>query len=88
MAVWYLNEVCSNRWIGRRGFVKWSPRSPDLMAWDMFLSGDLTNIVLKNKLIELEKRSTNIADSLRNSVHSVYDRLGYCMAVNGHNFDH
>ncbi|XP_018317043.1 uncharacterized protein [Mycetomoellerius zeteki] len=33
----YLNEVFSNRWIGRRGYIEWPARSPDLDPLDYFL---------------------------------------------------
>ena len=33
----FLDEIFQNRWIGRKGFVEYPPRSPDLTQQDFFL---------------------------------------------------
>lgn len=38
-----LNRTFANQWIGFRGFVNWSPRSPDLNPLDYFLWGYVKN---------------------------------------------
>jgi len=38
------------RWIGRRGAIKWPPRSPDLTPLDYFMWGYLKERVYKTKI--------------------------------------
>ncbi|KZC06780.1 hypothetical protein WN55_07912 [Dufourea novaeangliae] len=40
-----LNKLYPNKWIGRGGFISWSPRSPDSTPLDFFLWGALKNAV-------------------------------------------
>ena len=44
----WLNEHFLDRWIGRRGFVKWPVRSPDLTPLDFFLWRILKNQVFSD----------------------------------------
>ena len=41
----WLNEKFGERWIGRRGFIEWQPRSPDLSPCDFLLWGVLKDRV-------------------------------------------
>jgi transposase len=45
----FLDELLPNRWIGRRGFVEYPPRSPDLTPLDFFLWGYLKDKVYAKK---------------------------------------
>ena len=45
----WLDEHFPDRWIGRRGFVEWPARSPDLTPLDFFLWGVLKNQVFSDK---------------------------------------
>jgi len=42
----YLNNIFHESWIGRYGYIRWPPRSPDLTSRD-FLWGYIKNIVYK-----------------------------------------
>lgn len=35
----YLNGIIPDHWIGKRGFIKWPARSPDLTTLDFYLCG-------------------------------------------------
>ena len=55
----YLDELFPNRWIGRRGFVEWPARLPDLSPLDYFLWGYLKCKVFATKpsdINELKRR--------------------------------
>lgn len=92
----YLNQVFPRRWIGRRGPIEWPPRSPDLNPLDFFLWGHLKSVVYKERPANLEDLRNKIAQEmqripqewLRNSLRGFYDRLGYCQAANGAQFEH
>lgn len=92
----YLNQVFPNRWIGRRGTVEWPPRSPDLTPLDFFLWGHLKNVVYKSRpdnIEELKNRirieCSNISQITINRVQQEFiDRLGYCQAQEGRQFQH
>ncbi|EFN89314.1 hypothetical protein EAI_05291, partial [Harpegnathos saltator] len=45
----FLNRSFPSRWIGRRGAIEWSARSPDLSPLDFFLWGYLKNKVYATK---------------------------------------
>lgn len=92
----YLDQVFPNRWIGRRGTVEWAPRSPDLTPLDFFLWGHLKNVVYKCKpdnIQELKNKirleCNNISQETINKVQQEFiDRLGYCQAQEGFQFEH
>lgn len=92
----YLDEVFPDRWIGRRGFIEWPARSPDLTPLDFFLWGYLKSKVFKTKPIDLEDLKIRIRNEIRlippNVVHNnqieFVNRLGYCQVVNGEHFEH
>lgn len=92
----YLDEIFHTRWIGRRGEIEWPPRSPDLNPLDFFLWGHLKSVVYRtrpNTLLELEQRiemeiNEIEPQSLENVRNEFIDRLGYCQAVEGFQFEH
>lgn len=92
----YLNTIFPQRWIGRRGYIEWPARSPDLSPMDFFLWGHLKSVVYKDlpqSLEELEDRIRAATqeitpESIQNSLRSFVDRLGYCQAAEGFQFEH
>lgn len=94
----YLNNVFRDNWIGRFGPQKWPARSPDLNPLDFFYWGFMKNTVFNNQeepvtnLEELRNKiltvsATITVDMLRNVNNSFYNRLGFCLAVNGGHFE-
>lgn len=85
-----------NRWIGRRGSIEWPPRSPDLNPLDYFLWGHLKNVVYSTKPESLDDLKTRIMrecanisrETIRRVQHEFIDRLGYCQAQEGFQFEH
>lgn len=93
----YLNDAFPNSWIGRNGTVAWPPRSPDLSPLDFFFWGYLKSKIytvrrhpnLESLKDRIQEVCFNITpDVLENVRRSFYDRLGYCLAVNGQTFEH
>lgn len=92
----YLDVVFNDRWIGRRGYIEWPARSPDLTPHDFFLWGYLKGRVYKTRprnLQELQQRIQDECDVIpaeyfRNAIDSFYNRLAYCQEVNGALFEH
>jgi hypothetical protein len=92
----YINQVFPNKWIGRRGPVEWPPRSPDLTPLDFFLWGHLKNVVYKVRPANIEDLKNRITTECRNiseeTIRKVQqefiDRLGYCQAAEGGQFQH
>jgi hypothetical protein len=93
----YLNRAFNGNVIGLNHTVNWPARSPDLSPNDFFLWGHLKNRIYKDKkypnLDELKNAIS--AECNRISVYQLanvrrefYDRLGYCLAVNGGIFEH
>lgn len=91
----YLDETFPNRWIGRGGEINWPARSPDLSPNDFFYWGFLKSKVyngeiedvgdLQRKIIAASQEIT--AQQLANTINNFYDRLTYCMNVNGGIFE-
>lgn len=93
----FLNNTFHETWIGRGGAIGWPARSPDLAPNDFFLWPYLKSKVyssrvhpnldsLKDKITEVcFNISPRLLDNIRRNF---YDRLGYCMAVNGNLFEH
>jgi hypothetical protein len=94
----FLNSTFQNHWIGRGGTIHWPARSPDIAPNDFFLWGYLKNNLYNN---EATFQSVNdlkeaIVENCQNVSHYMlanvrrefYDRLGYCLAVNGGLFEH
>lgn len=92
----YLNQMFPNRWIGRRGPIEWPARSPDLTPLDFFLWGYLKSKVYINRPNTLDELKIRIReevqritpDVLRNCQEEFRNRLGYCLAVQGAQFEH
>lgn len=92
----YLNNIFPNRWIGRRGFIEWPPRSPDLTPLDFYLWGHLKTNVYRNRPNNLEDLQNRLRqemaeippEALTNCLRSFSDRLAHCLAVNGAQFEH
>jgi len=62
-----LNNVFTNRWIGRRGTIEWPPRSPDLNPLDFFYWGYLKTKVYETRfenLEELREEIVNVSNSI------------------------
>ena len=91
----FLDRILPNRWIGRRGFVEYPPRSPDLTPLDFFLWGYLKDKVYAQKpatVVQLratiERECTNIPRELFHDVcHSIASRCQQCLEQNGHQFE-
>lgn len=92
----YLNEIFPQRWVGRRGHIEWPPRSPDLSPLDYFLWGHLKSVAYKTKPQSLEELENRIRiavqeisqHAIQNSLRAFVDRLGYCQAAEGLQFEH
>jgi hypothetical protein len=92
----WLDENFPARWIGRRGALDWSARSPDLTPADYFLWGYLKHIVYKNKHRSLSSLKQSIistfatidSDLCQKVCESVPERLQRCIDANGHQFEH
>lgn len=91
----YLDTIFLNRWIGRRGFIEWPPRSPDLAPLDFYFWGYLKSKVYFNRPHNIQ----DLKDRIRNEVRLIRpetltrvleefrNRLGYCQEVNGMHFE-
>lgn len=92
----YLDQHYPRRWIGRRGFVEWPPRSPDLAPNDFFLWGYLKSKVFRQPVASINELKERIVDACRQippqTFQAVRDefhnRLFYCQEVNGAQFEH
>ena len=91
----FLNERLPNRWIGRRGFVEYPPRSPNLTPLDFFLWGYLKDKVYALKpTIIAELRATTESECmqiprelLHDVCYSITSRYRRCLDQNGHQFE-
>lgn len=92
----YLDTMFAGRWIGRRGAIEWPARSPDLNPLDFFLWGHLKTQVYKEKPRNLEDLRIKIRheiqlispNGLQNTIRHFWERLGYCQAAEGRQFEH
>lgn len=92
----HLDDTFPGSWIGRGGPYPWPARSPDLNPLDFFLWGHLKSVVYRTQPADLEvlkqRIRTGIAaitpQQLRNVSRAFIDRLGYCRAANGFQFEH
>lgn len=93
----YLNGTFPNRLISRGGNILWPARSPDLAPNDFFLWGFIKQKVYDRQRAEdvEELRQRILAafecvtpEMLTKVRRSFYDRLGYCLAVEGNIFEH
>lgn len=93
----YLQTIFNGNIIGSRHLILWPARSPDLSPNDFFLWGHLKSVIYKNvKFENLDQLKNSISlecdrisqYQLSNTRNEFYDRLGYCLAVNGGLFEH
>ena len=92
----YLDETLPGRWIGRRGAVKFPPRSPDLTPLDFYLWGSLKNDVYRSKPATLDDLRESIAmscaaitlDRLQNVVQAADRRVRQCLDADCGHFEH
>lgn len=93
----YLEAVFAGRIIANWGTIHWAARSPDLAINDFFLWGFIKQKVYNHQRCEnLEELRLKIINAFRlvtpdlllNARRSFYDRLGYCLANAGENFEH
>jgi hypothetical protein len=91
----FLDDEFPRRWIGRRGFVEWPPRSPDMTPLDFFLWGHLKsevyepppenlNVLRQRILDECRKITPNTFRKVRQCFEA---RLYYCQEVEGLQFE-
>jgi hypothetical protein len=82
-----LDDNPPGRWIGRRGAIEYTPRSPDLTPLDFYLWGTLKDEVYRQKLATLNAlRET--PDTLTAVVRSAVRRHRRCLATDGGHFEH
>lgn len=92
----YLDQCFPNAWIGRRGPIHWPARSPDLAPCDFFLWPYLKENLYKNSYDNINELKNAIVEECNNVTfrqlshvrREFYDRLGYCLAVDGDLFEH
>ena len=91
----FLNERLPNKWIRRRDFIEYPPRSPALTPLDLFLWGCLKDKVYALKpttIAELratiESECMQITRELLHDVcYSIASRFRRCLDQNGHQFE-
>ena len=79
----FLDQIFSNRWIGRRGPIEWPPRSPDLNPLDFFVWGYLKDKVFAHTPSSIFELCCSISfevlniplEFIQNAVDSVISRL-------------
>ena len=94
----FLDQTFPNRWIGRRGSIEWSPRSPDFTPMDFFLWGVVKEMVFSRKPENVQQMRQFITDAfadigrditlIHKVCQSVGDRLQECVNVDGGLFEH
>jgi hypothetical protein len=91
----YLDDNFPDRWIGRRGSVEYTERSPDLAPLDSYLWDYLKDSLYSTKTATLQELRHDTeqscagipADTLVNVCHSVVGRCQHCLEVNGGHFE-
>lgn len=93
----WLSETFDH-WLGRRGTIEWSPRSPDLTPLDFFLWGHLKHQVYQvriRNLGHLQERIIEACDEIRqnqamlqNVQHEMAVRFQKCYDLHGEHFEH
>ena len=92
----YLDTTFPQRWIGRRGAIKWPARSPDLSPLDFFLWGYLKDRIYVNRPSNLNDLKDRIRleiqgitpQMINDSIRSFEERLYHCQQTNGQHFEH
>lgn len=92
-----LNDEMPLQWIGRRGFIEWPARSPDLTACDYWLWSYLRSRVYQpanvtfsvNELIDRIRSELEAIplDMFRNTFRDFPQRLQKCLSANGDLFE-
>jgi hypothetical protein len=73
----FLDEQLPSRWIGRRGLVEWSPRSPDLTPMDFFFWG-----VDKDKVFSRKPRTVDdMIGCIREAYQEIDENRELCAKV-------
>ena len=72
----YLNQLFPDRWIGRRGSLKWAARSPDLTPCDFFLWGFLKGKVYSTCPQNLEELKQKIRVSCGQVTEDLSQNIG------------
>lgn len=49
------DDVCPNKWVGRRGTFEWPPSSPDFNTLDFFFCATRENLFYKKKPDSIEE---------------------------------
>ncbi len=91
----FLDKTFPDSWIGRRGWIDWPPRSPDLTPTDFFLWGVLKERVYATKPQNLQTLQDAIITEMRSlpvkicqgACHSVSKRLQLCKDLNGEHIE-
>lgn len=93
-----LNNEFDYRIIGRRGYIDWPPRSPDLTCMDFYFWGTVKDLVYARKPINLADLRRYIEDAFeeiesnpiqrRRVIESVPERLQACVNGEGSHFEH
>lgn len=92
----FLNNCFPGRWIGRRGFIEWPARSPDLTPLDFFLWGYIKSKVYVNRPQNLQDLKDRIRHEMslitpqviRNVLDECVRRFAYCQETDGWHFEH
>lgn len=92
----WLDAKLHGRWIGRRGFREWPPRSPDLTICDFWLWSHVKNQVFRQDYQTLLDLSRAIEDCLasipRRMIEACYrefvKRCSLCVELEGNVFEH
>jgi len=92
----YLYENLPGQWIGRRGAVKFPPRSLDLTPLDFYLWETLKDVLYRRKLATLAVIQEEIetacpamhVDTFVNVAQAVVRRNQKCLDVDGNHFEH
>ena len=94
----FLDQIFPSRWLGRRGAIKWPPRSPDLTPMDFFVWGVVKDDVYGRKPATVREMKLYITDSFNrinqnkdlcsNVCRGVKCRLEECAANEGRQFEH
>ncbi len=91
----YLDKTFPDRWIGRRGWIDWPVRSPDLTPTDFFLWGVISDRVYATKPQNLQALKDAIITQMRNlpqkvcqnACQSVRERLQLCKDLVGEHIE-
>ena len=92
----FLDETFPDKWIGRRGPIKFPPRSPDLTPTDFCVWGIVKKLVYSRKPRSVEDLRQFVIDAFANFDHdlctsvcrSVLSRCRECIEAEGLQFEH